>query len=476
MRVVSMGMLLILLGGLSVNVSADDIIEESVQVRAGDSAEKGQVMDEIEITAAALATSPSRIAQFASVINGDELKEKGASTLGETLGQELGVSNTSFGPSVGRPVIRGQTGDRVRVLQGGTGVLDVSSISPDHAISIEPLLAERIEIIRGPNTLAYGSGAIGGVVNVVDNRIPEKVPTNVRGGFEQRHESASDTDTSVFKLDGGKDNVAFHVDGFYRDGNETEVKGFASATPDGDESSGFIENSAHRAKGVTLGASWIEDENFVGFSVNRLENTYGVPGHAHGGDAVQIDLEQTRYELKGRKVDPLAGFAEAEAQITFNDYQHIELEGGATGTVFNNEAIEARLELTHLPFTFMSKEIEGVMGVQLLGRDFAAIGDEAFVPTSEIKSQGVFLVQSLQSGDLTHEWGVRLENQDIDPLAQAAVSHDVISLSYSSLWDLSDTTTLTMALSRSQRAPAVEELFANGYMWLLIPLKLAAAT
>ncbi|MEI8237483.1 MAG: TonB-dependent receptor plug domain-containing protein, partial [Methylococcaceae bacterium] len=149
-----------------------------------------------------------------TLLKGDELRNKVGSTLGETLQNELGVTNQSFGSGVGIPVIRGQSGSRVKVLQNSLGNNDASSLSADHATGVDPIIAERIEVLRGPSTLLYGSGAMGGIVNVIDNRIPETLFDKAIGGAgEQRYDSATDETSSALKLEGGKDHFAYHVDG-----------------------------------------------------------------------------------------------------------------------------------------------------------------------------------------------------------------------------------------------------------------------
>lgn len=433
-------------------------------------------VEEIVVESSPLHKRQSEIAQFATVLDGDRLRERAGRTIGDTLNGELGVTSTSFGPGVGRPVIRGQGGERVKVLRGGVGALDASTISPDHAVGVEPVLAERIEVIRGPNTLFYGSGAIGGVVNVIDGRIPVAAEQGISGAFEQRHSSVSDEDVSVLKLKAREGAFALYLDGLYRESNETEIDGFAQREADPDEAvSGFIENSSSRAKGGSLGLAWIGEENFLGVSVNHIENNYGIPPGAHEhheeeeeeheeeeheeeAEAVRIDLEQTRYELKGRMVKPLAGIEQLNLKVAYNDYEHVELEGAEVGTMFDIDALEGRIELKHQPIN----EVHGVLGLQWLDREFSAIGAEAFVPPAETSSYGLFLVQDYHSGDWSYEWGLRYEHQESEADGFNERSHDLFSFSVSAIRQLSENTDLTLVLSRSQRAPAIEELFSNG--------------
>ena len=432
-------------------------------------------LEEIVVKSFPLHKAQGDIAQYISILQGDALRAKLGRSIGATLDGELGVSSASFGPGVGRPVIRGQGGPRVRVLQDGVGSLDVSMLSSDHAVSVEPILAERIEIIRGASTLLYGSGAIGGVVNVIDNRIPEQPIAGVSGAFEQRHTTASDENTSVLRLDAGAGRFAFHLDGLYRDSHDLEIPNFAiierQQDDDDDVLKGIIDNSDGRSHSGTFGTSWIHGENFLGFAINYQDNNYGVPsgGHDHteaenssitaeAAENVRIDMKQVRYDLKGHLEKPLTGFEQATFKLAFNNYQHVELEGEEIGTRFDNEAWEARLELLHQPIN----AVPGLLGVQLIKRDFSAIGEEAFVPPSEIASYGFFLVQDYGVDTWHYDWGLRYERQKIKTQTGRTRSHNTLSISGSAIWNLSEPSSLLFSVTSAQRAPGVEELFAFG--------------
>ena len=231
-----------------------------------------QELDQL-IISTPLTESTANTALPVSIISGDELRMKASSSIGEPLKNEPGITSQSFGPGVGQPVIRGQSGSRVHVLQNGLGSLDVSSLSPDHSNSTEALWAERIEVLRGPSTLLYGSGAIGGVVNIIDNRIPNSVPdTLFEGAFEQRYNTVNEGKSSAFKVDGGKGMLAWHLDGFYRDSINQQIADNAIRGVDDD---GRLLNSNTRAKSGTAGFSIIGDTGFIGFSINHLDNNYG---------------------------------------------------------------------------------------------------------------------------------------------------------------------------------------------------------
>ncbi|MGR9013601.1 MAG: TonB-dependent receptor plug domain-containing protein, partial [Gammaproteobacteria bacterium] len=233
-----------------------------------------------------LSRSISKSARPVTVMSGDELRTKIGTTIGDTLSNEPGITSQSFGAGVGTPVIRGQSGARVRVMQNSLGNNDVSSLSPDHANGVEPILVERIEVLRGPSTLLYGSGAIGGVVNVIDNRIPERMPDKLVGGaVEQRYDSATNETSSTLKLEGGNSGVAYHIDGFYRDQGNSHIGGPAideNAALITDPSlnivsnpNGLVDNSKARSRGGSVGVSTIGDAGLVGVSINSLEKNYG---------------------------------------------------------------------------------------------------------------------------------------------------------------------------------------------------------
>ncbi|MCB1843190.1 MAG: TonB-dependent receptor plug domain-containing protein, partial [Halioglobus sp.] len=282
-----------------------------------------------------------------TVLNREELLRRGAPSIGETLGDKPGIANASFGPGVGRPVIRGQQGPRAITLQNGTASADVSSLSPDHSVTVEPLLANSIEVLRGPSTLLYGGGAIGGVVNVIDNRIPRAPIDGIEGALEYRYDDAPGLDSGVFRLEGGNGSAAFHLSGTTRETGNLEIPGLAidEAALEAQEellgghdeehgeeedavenSDGFIANSDSELDVITAGVSYhLGEEGFAGFSVSHLESQYGIPpgahGHHHeeehedeehdeeeeGEETIRLDVEQTRYDAMVHLHDPMQG-------------------------------------------------------------------------------------------------------------------------------------------------------------------------
>ena len=469
-------------------------------------------IDEIIITAP-FAESQAETMLPINVISGEELREKVTNTLGDTLKNEIGVNSASFGSGVGQPIIRGQTGNRVSVLQNGIVLTDASNVSPDHGNGVEPLLADRLEIVRGPSTLLYGSGAIGGVVNVIDNRIPETLPGQTDFQLEQNYNSVNDENKTVFRLDSSIGSVGIHLDYFTRENDNVEIDGFAideaaverleelTAAFIGEEHDedheeeefentyGFIGNSNGEAEGGTAGFSFVGDQGFFGFSYNTIENDYGLPpgthSHAHGHgeeehdedeheegegeehgeeevEFVRLALDQDRYDFKGEYRFQNSWIESIRGTVGISDYEHREIEffedGGAeVGTLYSNEGMESRFVLTRTP----TGDWSGVYGLQIGDSEFSATGEEAFIAPSDIRNVGLFGVERYSADRFTGELGFRFESADVDPGGRCAYDENVFSVSASGLYDINGNSNLMLSAARSERAPSVEELFSN---------------
>ncbi|UTW44986.1 TonB-dependent receptor [bacterium SCSIO 12696] len=447
-----------------------------------------KAQEEIITTASPVHNDQDKVIQGITVLSGDLLLETAAASIGETLKNQPGISTASFGPSVGLPVIRGQNANRVKVLQNNIDTLDASNTSPDHASGTEPLLAERIEVLRGPSTLRFGNGAIGGVVNVIDNRIPTTVPEGIESALELRHNSANNGDNAVFKIDGGEGNFAWHLDGVYRSSNNISIDGPALLEEEEHEEEeeeheeeettiGFVDNSDANTKSASAGFAWVDEDNYAGFSISRLENNYGIPPGAHAHEEgeeeegeeeeeeiIRIDLEQTRYDFKAQVADPWGGFESLNIDIAYNDYEHVELEGDEVGTRFTVDGWEGRIEAVHNPW----ENWHGAIGLQLKMTDFAAVGEEAFfeedffVAPVEISNYGFFWLEDLQTENWHLELGVRTERQEITPVNSPQVAHNTTTLSVATQWLFADNQHFSISLTSAERAPTVEELFSNG--------------
>lgn len=424
--------------------------------------------EEVIVTSTALRERPLEVAQPTAVVAGDELRRQIASSIGETLAKELGVSSTYFGPTASRPIIRGLSGNRVQMLQDGLESLDVSSLSPDHAVTLESVVSQQIEIIKGPAALLYGSGAAGGLVNVVTNRVPMTTANEpISGAVELRGDTAAEERTGAFNLDGGSGMFAFHVDYFDRQTDDVDIPGFAQSGPlrralveageEPDDIRGHLLNSASDTQGGSAGASLIGDAARGGLSWSRYETTYGIVGE----EEAFIDMQQDRYDAKA-ELD-LDGPIEAlHFSGSYNDYTHTENEApGEPGTVFNQDAYELRVAANHE----FGAGWRGTFGAQYVDIDFEALGDEAFVPRSKTKSTSVFIFEERHFDRWTIELGARAEQQKIDPDPATDLpgfDETAISLSAGTVWNFAEDRALAVNVTRTQRNPQAAELYANG--------------
>ncbi|SJM91359.1 TonB-dependent receptor [Crenothrix polyspora] len=431
-----------------------------------------QELEEVTVTSDSLKQATSQFAKPVTILSGESLRTQVGQTLGDTLQNEPGITSQSFGAGVGTPVIRGQSGSRVKVMQNSLGNNDVSSLSPDHATGVDPIIAERVEVLRGPSTLLYGSGAIGGIVNVIDNRIPEQVPGKLIGGAaEQRYDSATSETSSALKLEGGKSGYAYHVDGFYRDQNNTHIGGraideaaarladpgfFNTAIVDNPD--GVINGSQARSRGGSIGFSKVGDLGLVGAAINSLEKKYGIPPDGKNNDRVTVDMRQTKIDFKAQLNKPFSFAEQLRMKFGYTDYQHVELVNDAPETTFLNTAYENRLELEHKPIGI----VKGTVGFQSTNSQFSALGDEALVPPSDIDTYSLFAVESFDIGAVSYDFGLRGEWQTIRPQGQDSLTFLPLSGSASALWQINDQHQLTLAYTHSERAPQIQELLSKG--------------
>ena len=472
-------------------------------------------IEQIDVTATPLHTSTMESAQPVTVLAGDSLRRKQAATLGDTLKNEVGVHSTYFGPVASSPVIRGLSGPRVLITQNSLDVSDASRVGPDHVVATEALTAEQIEILRGPATLFYGSGAIGGVVNVVDDRVPSS--SESKGAFQLGHSTVNSEEDASFAFTGGSEQFAFHVDGFTRKGDNYEIPGAAELESDHDHegeeheehaehSVGILENSASDSKGFNLGGSWLLDNGFIGLAYGRLERVNGIPGHshAHGEEEheegvaesemheheeeaeVLSDLKQDRWQLISELSLDNNLLSGVNTRIGYTDYEHVEIENNQTGTLFQNETVQARVDL-------LLQEMAGWRGaLSIEGKtsDFAAVGEEAFTSPSRTDTLAIALMQEKHMGDFLWQVGARVEKVSVeaDPIAWETHEHGEAhegeeheheheeaallefdeldftpySVSAGVVWDFAADYNAGFSLTHAQRAPSASEMFSYG--------------
>jgi iron complex outermembrane receptor protein len=408
-------------------------------------------LDTVRVTASPLQDPASALARPVDVLAGARLDEARAASLGETVSGLPGVQSSNFGPAVGRPVIRGMDGPRVAVLSGGLASQDVSTVSQDHAPAVEPFLADQIEVLKGPSTLLYGSGAIGGVVNVVDGRIPQDAMDGVSGRVEARRFGGSqDGSTDMARIDGGNDRFAFHADAVYRNAKDYD-------TPAGRQANSFIDT-----RSGALGGSLLGDWGFVGLSAARFEDSYGNPGEPgdieSGERGVHLRMRQDRYDLKGGLTHPWGEGSGLRFSLAHTGYDHVEFEGDKPGTTFAKDATEGRIEAS------WAREggWNAAMGLQGSSSRFAANGEEAFVPPTDSRAQGLFGIARRGWGPFQLDLGARIDALSREPENGRERDFKPLSLSVGGTWKPFDAWRLSARFDRAERAPAEEELFANG--------------
>ncbi len=445
-----------------------------------------QPNEEIVVTAPFSQDASKRLAGT-TILTGEDLTREIRTTIGDTLAKQPGVSSTSFGPNASRPVLRGFQGERVRLLTDGIGSIDVSNTSVDHAVIINPLTAERIEVLRGPSALLFGSSAIGGVVNVLSNRIPRKVPDEaVHIEALGTYGSAADERSGTASIDIPlASKFVVHFDGSYAKTGDLRTGGYlltpelrsqalASADPDIQdlaELKGRLPNSAAETWEVAGGAAYIDAGGTIGFSVSHYDSLYGLPIRYSltpgvEAEAVRLDVQQTRADLRAETTLGGSFLDKIKFRAGHASYKHNEIdETGAIGTTFLNDSIEARLELVQAT----RGGWKGASGFQMSIRDFNIIGDEAFIPKNTTSQYGVFTLQELEVGNVKFEGGARFEHTAIKADASAIIgnpaydrSFDAVSGSLGASYAVSQGIRIGLNAAYTQRAPSAEELFPNG--------------
>ena len=448
----------------------------------------------VTVSASGLQLGANEMTTPTAVLEGDELVRRREATLGETLGNEPGITSSHFGAGASRPIIRGMDGPRVKVLSDGAELHDASTISPDHAVASEPLLATQIEVLRGPSALVYGGGAVGGVVNVLDGKVPTAIPQKgIEGSAELRANTGAGEGAGAFSLTGGAGNLAVHVEGVARDAGDYRVgKGWA---PDG-EPTRKVPGSFNRTDTGSVGLSWVGDRGYLGAAYTRQTAKYGLPGHNHSfegchthgnhlhcgahdeedghdhgaeehGDVPVVDLRSERLDVRGELRNPFTGFSALRLRAGVTDYVHDEVEDGTIATTFKNKAYDTRIELQHEPIA----GFKGVVGLQTSQRKFSAIGEEAYVQPTVTRKTGLFVLEEYRLNDWYGDWrfeaALRHDRQTAEALASGSAggterSHNGTSASLGAVWKFTPGYQVGTSFTRASRAPSAEELYARG--------------
>lgn len=433
---------------------------------------------EVVVTANPLGSELTDLVAPVSSLGGDALTVRQGSTLGDTLDKLPGVSSSYFGPNSNRPIIRGLDGDRIKVLQNGGSAIDASTLSNDHAVALDPLVAERIEVVRGPAALMYGGNAIGGVVNVIDNRIPREPIQGIGGAVEASGTAGGDVARNTSgMLEAGNGRFAIHADAFVRKTSDLHIPGYARSAalrnsqplPDGEsEAYGRLPNTSSQQQGGSLGGAYTWADGFVGANYSEYHNEYGTPAE----DTVRLQMRQQRFALEGEArnlTGNTGGFIESvKGKFSYTDYEHKEIDSGQTGTLFKNNGWDTRFEARHARIGNMT----GVIGTQFSSTRFSALGEEAFVPTTDTDNAALFIFEEMPlttSGDLKLNLGGRVDHTSLktyangnDRFADASRSFNAGSASAGLLYKLAPAWSLTSNVAYTERAPTFYELYANG--------------
>lgn len=400
-----------------------------------------------------------------TTLSGDALLLKSDSTLGETLNNLPGVSSSYFGPNASRPIIRGLDGDRIRILQNGGAAPDASALSYDHAVPVDALVTERIEVLRGPSALQYGGSAVGGVVNVIDNRIPTEPLDGFGGRADAGYATGSREKSGAVVLEGGNDRYALHVDAFDRKSDDVRVPiELACEKPGSPGLARRICNSQNSAHGGAIGGSVFFAQGWVGASVSTYRSNYGTVAE----DDVTIGMKSDRYALEG-EWRPGGFFTSVHAKLGHTDYRHTEYEGAEAGTTFASMSNDLRIEARHRKIG----DLEGLIGFSSESIRFSADGEEAFAPHSRTRSNAIFLHEELGTSWGRLSFGARTERVKVESLgypddpsitrfATGERDFSPSSAAFGALVNLTPQWQLTSNLAYTQRAPKDYELFANG--------------
>ncbi len=419
------------------------------------------------------------------VIEQKSLKER-APTIGDALADELGVYSNQYGSGSSRPVIRGQDGPRVKVLQHASETADVSTLSPDHAVTVDPILAKQVEIIRGPSTLLYSAGTVGGLVNVTDQKIPTSMPEKgIEGTAGLRYNTGSDEKlASAGATVALGSQFALRVEGSKREANDYIAPNYYHEHEGELEKERRVGNTFAKGETVSIGGSWIGERGFAGIAYTNRQDQYGLPGHNHeyeschphddhlhcGADGHDhdhdeheaepwVDLKSERYDFRTEILNPLAGFEKLRAHASYTDYQHDEIEGDSVATTFKSKGYDARLELVHQPIA----DWEGVVGVQYNQQKLDITGEESILDPTKTQKWSVFGLEHKQWNDFHFEFGARVDQQTID-IESDRKDYDDYGISYSGAvnWMFAPNYKLSLVGSHQERLPLAQELYADG--------------
>jgi iron complex outermembrane receptor protein len=469
------------------------LAQEAVTPAASATPSRTAETERVVVTGGAIEESETDKAQSVTILNENALKQSSAPSLGDTLSSEPGIAGSGFAPGASRPVIRGQADNRIRVLNNGTEVFDVSNLSPDHAPSVSPLLSQSIEVVRGPATILFGSGAIGGVVNVTDSVIPVEQPSKALSGeVDGRYNSADLERSGAISLTlSPAPHWVFHGQFSFLRTDDRRIPGFALderirglLTPAqaagrgfGENPEGTVPNTYVKTKDYAFGLSYVWDKGYIGASFTEFLSVYGVPDDPEVDDPtmppsrVRLDVDKRQINARSSIVDPLPWFSTMNAKFVYTDYRHDEIDGDEIGATFKTNGVDSRLELVHKPIG----ALEGSIGGQFFYKELSVLGGEAFLQPTQTTQIAVFAFEELKlNNQVRFQFGARVERQSVhidstDPDLTSITSPDQqdqdflpVSGAAGVLYDFAESWQFAINGTYSQRAPTAEELFAHG--------------
>jgi iron complex outermembrane receptor protein len=448
--------------------------------------------ERVVVSGGAIEQSETDKAQSVTILTEDNLKLQTAPTLGDTLSTQPGVGGSDFTAGASRPVIRGQADNRVRVLNNGTEVFDVSNLSPDHAPSVSTLLSQSIEVVRGPATILYGSGAIGGVVNVTDNLIPVEQPAErLSGEVDGRFGSVDLERSGAMALTLSPfQHFVIHAEGSILRTDDRSIPGFAldqriraELTPEQRHDNGFggnpfgtVPNTFVKTKDFGIGASYVWDKGYIGASYSRFLSEYGVPDDPEVDEPgvpperVHLNVRKDQYNVRSSIIEPLPWFSVANLKFVYTDYKHDEIDNNTVGATFKTNGVDSRIELVHQPIG----PFEGSIGSQVFYKALSVLGGEAFLQPTENLAAAGFIFEEVKLAPVRLQFGARVEHDAVsidssDPELTSLTSpsqknQDFLPVSGAAgaIYDFAKDWQLALNLTYSQRAPTPEELFARG--------------
>ena len=432
-----------------------------------------QTLDAVVVTANPLGGDINDLVAPVSVLRGDELAKKQGSTLGETLNHLPGISSTNFGPNASRPVIRGLDGDRVRIMNNGGASLDVSSLSADHAVAIDPLLVEQIEVVRGPAALQYGGSAIGGAVNIIDNRIPRSPVNGVDGRAEFRAGGSEMERSGAALLNTGNGQLAIHADAAYRKTDNLRIPGNVLRSDALKEGSTLLNSNSDQQSG-SVGASATSEHGYAGLSLDTYRNDYGT-SLFENGSPTRIKMQQDRltFGAEQRNLDGKLGLISSlHGSISHTDYKHDELAGSALEANFKNKGWEGHFGGTLVPLNTSLGQLKGAWGIQASSSQLRMTGVAPLVPNADTNTKAFYVFEELAfSKDAAVNLGARIEDVKVQSVVGNGNTNEYsgekkfkpFSTSLGYRQGLNGFWTATSNLSYTERAPTYYELFANGH-------------